>query len=96
MAKTPVKLYGSRSEVMHETAKMTRGRLKKKDLKYNKHGRIVSKRKSMRAKKEKRLEKAGYYTQKGVFGSQFREDKKVKQLKGKSKKSKSKSKSRRR
>ena len=35
--------------------------------------------------KEKRLEKAGYYTQKGVFGSQFREDKKVKQLKGKSK-----------
>ena len=30
MAKTPVKLYGSRSEVMHETAKMTRGRLKKK------------------------------------------------------------------
>jgi hypothetical protein len=35
----------------------------------NKHGRIVSKKKSATAKKENRLVKAGYVTKKGVFGS---------------------------
>jgi hypothetical protein len=40
----------------------------KKDLKYNKHGRIVSKVKSEKAKKERRLQKKGYFTQKGKFG----------------------------
>jgi len=54
---------------MHGTALQTSGGLTKKDLKYNKQGRIVSKKKSIMAKKEKRLEKAGYKTQKGVFGS---------------------------
>lgn len=70
-----VKTVGSRSEVMHGTALRTSGNLRKRDLKYNKHGRIVSKKRSLRAKREKRLEKAGYFTQKGVFGSERRETK---------------------
>jgi len=51
---------GSRAQVMHGNAKMTGGGLKKKDLKYNKQGKIVSKKMSAIAKKEKRLQKAGY------------------------------------
>ena len=35
----------------------------------NKHGYIVSKKKHITASKEKRLEKAGWYTKKGKFGS---------------------------
>jgi hypothetical protein len=35
---------------------------------YNKHKRIVSRKKHVKAKKEKRLEKAGYFTKKGQFG----------------------------
>jgi uncharacterized protein (DUF1810 family) len=58
---------GSRAQVMHGNAKMTGGGLKKKDLKYNKQGKIVSKKMSTRAKKEKRLQKAGYITKKGGF-----------------------------
>ena len=61
------KTIGSRAEVFHGTAKKTSGGLKKKDLKKNKAGKIVSKKMSDRAKKEKRLEKAGYKTKKGVF-----------------------------
>ena len=60
---------GSRAQVMHGNAKMTGGGLKKKDLKYNKQGKIVSKKMSQRAKKEKRLQKAGYTTIKGQFGA---------------------------
>ena len=60
---------GSRSQVMHGTAHHTTGGLNKNDLKYNKWGRIVSRKKSMKAKKEKRLEKAGYKTRKGKFGA---------------------------
>jgi hypothetical protein len=63
-----VKKIGSRAEVMHDRAKYTSGHLTKKDLVMNKHGRIVSKKKSITAKKEKRLEKAGYFTKKGHFG----------------------------
>jgi hypothetical protein len=59
---------GSRAQVWHGTAKRTPGGLQKKDLLMNKHGRIVSKAKSIKAKKEKRLEKAGYFTKKGKFG----------------------------
>jgi len=59
---------GSRAQVWHATADHTSGGLKKKDLMMNKHGRIVSKAKSSTAKKEKRLEKAGYFTKKGKFG----------------------------
>ena len=42
---------GSRAMVMHGTARQTSGGLKKKDLKYNKQGRIVSKKASALAKK---------------------------------------------
>jgi hypothetical protein len=54
---------------MHGNAKQTGGGLKKKDLKYNKQGKIVSKKMSTMAKKEKRLQKAGYTTKKGQFGA---------------------------
>ena len=60
---------GSRAQVMHGNAKMTGGGLRKKDLKYNKQGKIVSKKMSKLAKKEKRLQKAGYTTRKGQFGA---------------------------
>ena len=40
------KKVGSRAEVMHGTAEKTSGGLTKSDLKYNKYGEIVSKRKS--------------------------------------------------
>ena len=60
---------GSRAQVMHGTADHTSGGLKKGDLKYNKYGRSVSRKKSQKAKKEKRLEKAGYKTRKGKFGA---------------------------
>jgi hypothetical protein len=53
---------------MHGTAHHTSGGLTKKDLKMNKWGRIVSKAKSSKAKKENRLAKMGYKTQKGKFG----------------------------
>jgi len=59
---------GSRAQVMHGTAHHTSGGLTKKDLKMNKWGRIVSKAKSMKAKKENRLAKMGFKTQKGKFG----------------------------
>ena len=60
-------LIGSRAQVHHETAYKTTGGLKKGDLMMNKHGRIVSRRKSATAKREKRLEKAGYKPKKGSF-----------------------------
>jgi hypothetical protein len=62
-------LEGSRAQVWHGTAYKTSGGLTKNDLVMNKHGRIVSKRKHASAKREKRLEKAGYKTRKGVFGA---------------------------
>ena len=48
-------LIGSRAQVMHGTAKKTGGGLRKKDLKYNKHGKIVSKKASKTAKKNNNL-----------------------------------------
>ena len=59
---------GSRAQVMHGTAQHTSGGLTKKDLKMNKWGRIVSRTKSAKAKKENRLSKMGYKTEKGKFG----------------------------
>ena len=59
---------GSRAQVMHGTAKMTSGGLMKKHLKYNKRGKIVSKKASKTAKKLNRLVKLGYKTKKGKFG----------------------------
>ena len=61
-------LEGSRAQVWHGTAFRTPGGLKKHDLMQNKRGRIVSVRKHKTAKKQKRLEKAGYFTKKGHFG----------------------------
>jgi len=68
MSTTYKQTVGTRAEVMHGTAAHTSGGLTKKHLKYNKHGRIVSKKKSEKAKKETRLQKAGYFTKKGKFG----------------------------
>jgi len=59
---------GSRAEVMHDKADHTSGGLTKSDLKYNKWGRIVSRAKSAKAKRENRLVKMGFKTQKGKFG----------------------------
>ncbi len=82
MAATPRKnvkqRVGSRAQVMNRTALRTPGGLTRKDLKYNKQGRIVSRKKSMSAKRDNRLVKAGYVTTKGEFGSKFVGEKKVK------------------
>lgn len=59
---------GSRAEVMHGTALRTSGGLHKKDLMYNKHGRIVSRAKVALARKQQHLKKAGYSAKKGKFG----------------------------
>ena len=61
-------LFGSRTQVMNGTAYKTSGELTKKDLMMNKWGRIVSAKKHRTAKKEKSLEKAGFFAKKGKFG----------------------------
>jgi hypothetical protein len=61
-------LMGSRQQVWHGTAYKTSGGLIKSQLYMNKHNRIVSAVKHKTAKKEKRLEKAGYFAEKGKFG----------------------------
>lgn len=66
--KTYKQLRGSRTQVHNKTAYKTTGGLTKKDLIMNKWGRIVSADKHKTAKKEKRLEKAGYFAKKGKFG----------------------------
>ena len=53
----------------------------------NKHGRIVSTKKSATAKKDKRLEKAGYFTKKGKFGFVKRDSSKKSKKSRKSRKS---------
>ena len=75
-----MKTFGSRAEVWHGNAKKTTGGLTKSDLLKNKNGEIVSKKKHHTAKKEKRLEKAGYFTQKGKFGY-VKRDKKTRKTK---------------
>ena len=79
-------LEGSRAKVFHGTAYKTAGGLLKGDLAKNKHDRIVSRKKQATAKKEKRLEKAGFFAKKGKFGC-FRKDgkacKKTSKRKGK-------------
>jgi hypothetical protein len=62
------KLIGSRAQVWHGTAYKTKGDLVKYDLLMTKRGKIVSKKKHFTAKKEKRLQKYGYFTKKGKFG----------------------------
>jgi hypothetical protein len=62
------KTVGTRAEVMHGTAARTSGGLTRKDLKYNKHGRIVSRKASEAGKKAlRRLTRAGYKARKGQF-----------------------------
>ena len=70
-------LIGSRAQVWHKTAYKTKGDLKREDLLFNKHGRVVSKKKHHTAKKAKNLEKHGYYTKKGKFGSFKKHEKKT-------------------
>jgi hypothetical protein len=86
-------LVGSRAQVWHKTAYKTKGDLKRDSLAMNKHGRIVSKKKQATARKEKRLEKHGYFTKKGQFGYVKKGVKSAKKLSRSSKKG---SKSRRR
>jgi len=63
-------LVGSRAQVMHKTAYKTTGGLTKKDLKKNKHGKIVSRAKSAKGPQMlKRLTDKGYFTRKGKFGA---------------------------
>jgi hypothetical protein len=62
-------LFGSRQQVVNGTAYKTAGELTKSHLMMNKWGRIVSRKKHASAKKEKRLECHGYFTQKGKFGA---------------------------
>lgn len=59
---------GSRAQVFHKTAEQTTGGLTFSDLKKNKHGRIVSKKASSAAKKNKTLIRLGFLTQKKKFG----------------------------
>jgi len=61
-------LIGSRQQVGHGTAYKTSGQKTRKDIMQNKHGKWVSKCKHISAKKEKRLEKHGYFAEKGKFG----------------------------
>jgi hypothetical protein len=61
-------LFGSRTQVHNGTAYKTTGGLTKSDLMMNKWGRIVSEKKHKTAKKEKRLQKHGFFAKKGKFG----------------------------
>jgi hypothetical protein len=79
-------LEGSRAQVMHGTAYKTSGGLTKKALKYNKHGGIVSVKKS-NSNPLARLTRAGYRTVKGKFGS-FKSDAKGSSKKRKTRKHK--------
>lgn len=65
-------LFGSRHQVWNGTTYKTPGNLTKKDLVMNKWGRIVSAKKHATAKKEKRLQKHGYFATKGKFGFTLR------------------------
>lgn len=76
-------LFGSREQVWNETAYKTKGELKKEDLLKNKHNRIVSAKKYKTAKKEKRLEKYGYFAEKGKFGYVKKSPKKIRKTKKK-------------
>ena len=61
-------LFGSRIQVWNGNAYKTAGNLTRKDLTMNKWNRIVSEKKHKTAKKEKRLEKYGFFAKKGKFG----------------------------
>ena len=62
------KTVGSRAEVWHGVARHTSGGLTRADLMKNKHGRIVSIKKSRAGKKSiKRLKNLGFVAEKGTF-----------------------------
>jgi len=83
------KCVGSRAEVGHETAYKTSGGLTKSKLLHNKRGRWVSKSLATRARKERRLEKAGYFTKKGKKETEKKNDRdKKKKTRKRSKKQK--------
>lgn len=69
-------LIGSRQQVWNRTTYKTEGQLHRSDLIMNKWGRIVSKNKHNTAKKEKRLQKYGYFAEKGKFGFVKRQSRK--------------------
>jgi hypothetical protein len=74
---------GSRAQVMHGTAKKTSGGLEKQDLTYNKSGSIVSKKKSLEAKKsENGLLKLWRKAMKEVSSSPMYKDQFVKPKRG--------------
>ena len=75
-------LFGSRAQVHNGTAYKTTGGLTKKDLTMNKWGRIVSEKKHKTAKKEKRLQKYGFFAKKGTFGYVKRSTRKSRSMKG--------------
>jgi len=76
------KCTGSRAQVWHGTACKTSGGLAKRNLHMNKSGRIVSARKHATAKREKRLQKHGYFAKKGKFGMVFKGNKTAKKGRG--------------
>ena len=76
-------MIGSRAQVMNGTAHHTKGGLTKKSLMYNKHGRIVSRKKHNMGKKTiKHLYKLGYKPKKGVFSLFRKGHKKSKKMRG--------------
>ena len=93
--KISIKRYGTRAEVWHGSARMTKGRLTKKDFVKNKHGRIVSRIKSLKHSRNDNknpLLKQGFQQKKGskTFGALNPEEKpQNKKKKGKSKNAKS-------
>ena len=74
-------LVGSRAQVMHENAYKTTGGLTKKQLKKNKHGKIVSRAKSNKGPQMlKRLHDKGYFNAK-VNSVQLRKQRKTRKVK---------------
>ena len=81
-------LFGSREQVLNKTAYKTTGGLTIDDLLMNKNGRIVSALKHKTAKKEKRLEKYGYFAKKGKFGYVKKKGKRTRKIRKSHKKQK--------
>jgi hypothetical protein len=75
-------LFGSRTQVYNGTAYKTTGGLTKSHLMMNKWGRIVSEKKHKTAKKEKRLQKYGYFAEKGKFGFVKKNSRKTRKMNG--------------
>jgi hypothetical protein len=67
--KTYKALFGSRKQVLNQTAYQTTDGLTTSDISMNKWGRIVSANKSKTTKTERRLQKHGFFEKKGKFGA---------------------------